>query len=61
MKWLMRLLGLIPVEGRVHPDLIAERRRSSAVLVKAERAIAEEKRIDQLRGSFKRAGGRLGG
>lgn len=58
MKWLMRLLGLIPVDRPA--DLTVEKQRSDAVLRKASRVLVEEKRIDTMRASFKRAGGRLG-
>ena len=59
MRRLLEMLGLY--RPKANPELLATRARSEIVLTKANRVLVEEKRIEQLRGSFQRADRRLGG
>lgn len=59
MRRLLALFGLIPSEGRVNPELAKARVRSQVVLGKANAALVEERRVEQMRASFKRADDRV--
>ena len=54
-----RWLGHVP-DPKVEQKLSAAHQRSDAVLAKADRALTEAERLEQLRQSFRRADKRLG-
>ncbi len=64
-EWLRRMLG--HYRPKPNPELEVQAVRSDAALTKAanalkrEGAVQEARRIEQLRGSFRRADQRLGG